>query len=380
MTFGNRLYRAAAGLVAPILCAPGVRSVYIRRSVAAGEAEFPRSDLDLGLVVDGFQGREMNNLRHRFRIARMAFPLLGECQIASAAELTDLAFSDPYRASIDRRFAVTVAGNPPEIPVVPISRRAAARRLVFWFEKYLPLAMRQGNQRNQRKFVMEMWNAFGVLEGKWAEPLATRSETAARGQETGLIASRDWGGDNFAVASRIATRAHQQLLPPAPVLSATVVLAGQNPLVVLPMESAPWPTPSGAAIVLTPAVLQLMLETQNPFLWLSHGPALVKLGFSPPSRRAWVEACLRHTGGERLRGPGFMEKGLCMQPAILSLVENVLEVLECGELPEGPVNAPTSESQIPVTAYYHDHFDNLSEAAARLHLQATRMLADADLK
>jgi hypothetical protein len=379
LTFGSRLYRAAAGLVAPILCAPGVRSVYIRRSVAAGEAEFPRSDLDLGLVVDGFRGREMNALRHRFRIARLAFPLLGECQIASAAELTSLAFSDPYRASIDRRFAVTVAGNPPEIPVVPISRRAAARRLVFWFEKYLPLAMRQGNQRNQRKFVLEMWNAFGVLEGKWVEPLATRSETASRGRETGLIASRDWGGDSFAVASRIAARAHRLLLPPAPALSTTVVLAGHNPLVILPIESATWPTPGSAAIVVTPAVLQLMLEAQNPFLWLSHGPALAKLGFSPPSRLAWTEACVQHTGGERLRGPGFMEKGLNMHLTILSLVEKVLDTLGCGELPQGPVNASTSESRISVTAYYQDRFDALSEAAARLHLRATRMLADADL-
>jgi hypothetical protein len=292
--------------------------------------------------------------------------------------LTGLAFSDPYRASLDRRFGVTVAGEPPEIPVVPISPRAAARRVVFWFEKYLPLAMRQGNQRNQRKFVLEMWNALGVVEGKWAEPLRTRSETAVRARETGLIEGSESGGDPFAVASRIAARAQQQLLPPAPVLSATVVLAGRNPLVVLPMESAPWPTRPDNAIVVTPAVLQLLLETQSPFLWLTHGPAFRDLGFSPPSRRGWAEACVRHTGGERLRGPGFMEKGLNMHLTILSLVEKVLDRLERGELPEGPVNSSTSESQISVAAYYRDRFDTLWKAAAQLRLRATRMLADAD--
>ncbi len=379
MTFSTRIYLTAAGFVAPFLCVPGVRSVYIRRSVAAGEAEFPRSDLDLGLVVEGFRGREMNALRRRFQAARLAFPRLGECQIASSAELTGLAFSDPYRASMDRRSAVTVAGNPPEIPLVRISRRAAARRLVFWFERYIPLAVRQGNRRNLRKFVLELWNALGVLEGQWTEPLLTRSETAVRGRETGLIGETESGGDPFGVAARIAARALYQLLPPAPVLSGTVVLAGQNPLVVLPKESAPWPTRPSNAVVVTPAVLQLMLETQNPFLWLIHGSRLGELGFSPPSRRAWAEACVRHTGGERLRGPGFMEKHANTHPAMVSLVEKVLDTLERGELPKGPVDASPSESQISITAYYQDCFDALSEAAARLHLRATRMFADADL-
>jgi hypothetical protein len=210
--------------------------------VASGEANFPRSDLDLGLVVEGFQGREMNALRRRVLIAHLAFPRLGECQIASAAELTALAFSEPYRASLDRRFAVTIAGDPPPIPMVPVSQRAAMRRLVLWFERYLLLAVRQGNQRNQRKFVLEMWDALGVAEGKWVEPLAMRTETAARARETGLFESCESRGDPFAVACRIATRAQQQLLPPAPVLRETVVLAGQNPMVLLPVESAPWPT------------------------------------------------------------------------------------------------------------------------------------------
>jgi hypothetical protein len=351
--------------------------MYIRRSVAAGEAEFPWSDLDLGLVVEGFGGREMNALRRRFLVAHLAFPRLGECQVTSAAELTGLASSDSYRASLDRRFAVTVAGDPPEIPVVAISRRAAARRLVFWFERYIPLAVRQGNGRDQRKFVLEMWNALGVIEGKWGEPLRTRSETAVQARESGLSGG-EWGGDPFAVASRIAARAQQLLLPPAPVLSATVVLEGQNPLVVLPVESAPWPTRPSTAIVVTPAVLQLMLEVQNPFLWLRHGPALRDLGFSPPSRRAWAEACRRHTGGERLRGPGFMEKGPNMHLTIISFVETVLDILERGELPEGPVNSSTSESQISVAAYYRDRFDALWDAAAQLRLRATRMLAAAD--
>jgi hypothetical protein len=377
LTAGTRLYRAAARLVAPILCAPGVRSVYIRRSVAYGEADFPWSDLDLGLVVEGFGGREMNGLRRRLLAARVAFPRLGECQIASADELTDLAHSDPYRASLDRRFGVTVAGDPPPIPVVPVSRRAAARRLVHWFERYLPRAVRQGNLRNQRKFVLEMWNALGVIEGEWAEPLATRRETAARAREIGLTGCGEPGGTPFALCCRIAARAEQQLLPPAPATGETVVLSGENPLVLLPVESAPWPAPAcrGAGIVATPAVLQLMLETHSPFLWLRHGPALRDLGFAPPSRQSWAEACVRLTGGDRLRGPGFHERGPNAHPAILGPVERVLEMLESGELPEGPLKVAVPPGYSSVAAYYRDGFDRLSEVAARLHCRSKQILA-----
>jgi len=378
LTGGTRLYRAAARCIAPILDAPGVRSIYIRRSVAAGEADFPWSDLDLGLVVEGFGGREMQALRRRFLTARLVFPRLGECQIALAAELTALAFCDPYRASLDRRFAVTVAGDPPYIPLIPVSRRAAARRLVFWFERYMPLAVRQGSLRNQRKIAMEMWNALGVLEGKWAEPLATRCETAARAREIGWIESREPGGNPFAAACGIAARAQRQLLPPVPALRETVVLEGQNPLVLLPVESAPWPTRArrSAAMLATPAALQLMLEMHSPFLWLNHGPALRELGFSPPSRQAWAEACLRHAGGERLRKPGFMETDPNTQLTIITLVEKVLEMLESGDLPEGQANRSAPESRLSVAAYYHDRFDTLSEAAARLRLRAARILAE----
>ncbi len=378
MTAGSRLYRAAAHSIAPILRAPCVRTVYIRRSVAAGDASFPWSDLDLGLVVDECGGRQMNALRRRFQAARAAFPRLGECQIASAGELAELALSDPYRASLDRRFAITVAGDSPSIPRVPVSPRAAARRLVYWFERYLPDAVRQGNLRNQRKFVLEMWNALGVIEGKWAEPLATRMETADRARAAGFIEA-EADDSLFALCCRIATRAQRQLFPPAPPVSQTILLTGPNPLVILRDESTPWPALalSQDNIVATAPVLQLLLETQSPFLWLSHGLALKDLGFAPPSRGAWADACLRHTGGERLRIPGFMSK---VNPiAMLNTVERVLDVLERGELPEGPPSGhPSAEADPSVASYYRDRFDTVLEAAARLRQRAVQIASLAD--
>lgn len=361
MTSASLLYRAAARVVAPILLHPCVRSVYIRRSVATGEASFPWSDLDLGLVTEAARGDEMNALRRRFLMARTLFPRLGECQIASAAELRDLATSDPYRASLDRRFAITVAGAPPRIPPVPVSTRAAARRLVYWFEGYLPRAVRGGNVRNQRKFAQEMWNALGVMEGRWSEPLKTRAEAAA------VMGGPEPLGSGFAVCCRIAARAWEVLAPadPPPAIRETVALPG---LTVLPMETTPWPDGSGA--VVTPAVLRLLLETHNPFLWWQHGPVLRTLGFPPPSRQAWVEASLRHTGGERLRQPGFVEKGPGRHAVILAQVGRVLEILERGGDPDAAIEVLAPSFPASVRDYYRHDYDTLAETAARLRQRA----------
>lgn len=176
-TVSSQLYELAAKAVAPILRLPFVESIYIRRSVAAGEAVFPWSDLDLGMVISDCSGEELYALWRRFRIAKLLFPRLGECLVATAEELAEMSAMDPYRASLDRRFTIVVSGGRPPIPELPISKMAAARRLVFWFEHYLPLAIRQKNLRNQDKFVKEMANALGVVEGRWPEPLRSRAET-----------------------------------------------------------------------------------------------------------------------------------------------------------------------------------------------------------
>ncbi|MFM8284098.1 MAG: hypothetical protein ACKOCW_11150 [Planctomycetaceae bacterium] len=361
MTTATWFYRIAAHAVAPVLRSPCVRSVYIRRSVATGEADFPWSDLDLGLVAEGLRGADVLALYRRFLVARTMFPRLGECQIVSAAELCEIAEADPYRASLDRRFAVTVAGPPPHIPRVPVSLRAAARRLIFWFERYLPRAVRSDNIRNQRKYVAEMLNALGVIEGRWPEPLKTRAAVAAAG---GLPPETDSG---FATCCHIAARAWSVLAPadPPPPVRQTVVLPG---LTVLPVETAPWP--AGTGPVVTPVVVRLLLETHNPFLWLSHGSALRALGFPPPSGRAWVEAALRLTGGEHLRRPGFIERGVGRHADILGQVDQVLGILEGGGLPDAGSDLPITAVSGSVSGYYRDDYDALSAIAARLRRRA----------
>src|SRR5690606_17877610 len=107
----------------------GVRTVYVRRSVAAGDARFPWSDLDLGVVMDRASGADLLRLRKRWQVARVAFPRLGEGQVFTLSDLAAYAETDCYRASLDRRFGYVVLGERPAIPERVVDERSAGRRL-----------------------------------------------------------------------------------------------------------------------------------------------------------------------------------------------------------------------------------------------------------
>jgi len=380
LTPGTRLYRAAASAVAPVLHAPGVCSIFIRRSVAAGEAVFPWSDLDLGLVSEDLTGTALASLWRRFQMARLLFPRLGECQVSSPSELNELAANDPYRGCLDRRLAITIAGTPPSIPVVPLTLRNTTRRLVFWLENYLPVAVRQRNARNQGKLLLEMWNALGVLEGVWAEPLATRAETKARLVELEPAPECQPGLSPFAMCCQVAERARQRAFPaagPTPMIGAPVVLRGEYPIVLLPKPETAWPEAAmqSKVVVATPAVLQLLLELHNPFLWLGHGCALAELGFAAPSRRAWIETCLRHTAGENARHPGFVTKDTAPMQQNLHLAAQVLDRLESGAPMERPADAASIQDYTSVSAYYRDGYEAHFASAMQLRQRAMRLLS-----
>ncbi|MBL8216190.1 MAG: hypothetical protein JNK87_36055 [Bryobacterales bacterium] len=363
-TLSSRIYTGAARALAPLLHLPFVQSVYIRRSVAAGEAEFPWSDLDLGLAIRDTLGSGLFSLWRRFRLAQALFPRLGECQIATAEELAEMAGMDPYRASLDRRFAIVVAGTPPPIPHLPVPRQAAARRLIFWFEHYLPRALRAGSVRNQRKFVKEMANALGVVEGRWPEPLRKRAEAAL---PDGLPA-----GSPFFQCCLLAERAQRLLRPPAPVLKDVVRLPS---LLLLPAADSPVPDSlPPRTIVATPAVLDLLLATQSPFLWSRHGAALEPLGFTPPPLEVWREACLRQASGERLRLPGFGENGPIDYAARLARAEAIAAEVLSGRIPSAPVRVPEAAPAASLKTYYCQEYDALAARARvlRQRLGATR--------
>lgn len=368
-TVSSELYTLAAKAVAPILRLPFVESVYIRRSVAAGEAEFPWSDLDLGMVIGDCSGKDLYRLWRRFQLAKVLFPRLGECVIATAEELAEMAAMDPYRASLDRRFGIVASGGRPPIPELPISSLAASRRLVFWFEHYLPLAVRQNNLRNQRKFVKEMANALGVVEGRWTEPKRSRTETELPHDLPAALP--------FAQCCYLAERAQRQLRPPAPALESIVRLPS---LVLLPSASTPIPEGlTAGAIVATPPVLDLLMATQNPFLWPLHRAALESLGFLPPPVSAWWDVCYRQSSGERFRLPGFCEPGPVLQGSRLARIEGTVRRLLAGQImgedPGQPVVEPTKEMR----RYYEMEFDGLARRAELLRAQISPFLPSTPL-
>ena len=360
-TASSWLYEAAGRIVAPLLRLKFVNQIYIRRSVAAGEAEFPWSDLDLGLVIGPASGADLWGLWRRFQMANLAFPRMGECQIATAAELAEMTEMDPYRGSLDRRYSIALVGGPPPIPALPVTPAAAARRLVFWFEHYLPLAMRENNGRNQRKFVREMANALGVVEGRRAEPLRSRREADVPAELHAL--------PPFAQCCAMAERAHSLLRGPAPKVTELVRLPG---LILVPNAQTSVPEFPAKTMVVTPEVLDLLLATQSPGLWLKYGEALKDLGFAAPQRQVWRAWCYRQLSGERFRLPGFGETGPIEQANRLASAEAILEALEADRTPEAGVVRPVVASR-NLRSYYQRDYDRLAERAANLR-QAVRAL------
>ncbi len=342
------MYRWVARILSrTVLSDPIVRSIYIRRSVAAGESTFPRSDLDLAMIIDPSSGVEIDRLRRRYQLARVAFPRLGECQLYTPVDLDEFAVTDPYRASLDRRMGVPVYGPPPPIPVAPIPKEETARRLVFWFEHFVATAVHQGNQRNLRKFALEMANALGVLDGRWMEPLESRRATAARCELP--------AGDLFAACCTLAARAHALVRPPAPTLRRPLALPG---LIVIPSADAV-PPPTRDRVV-TPEVLDLLLHTQSPWLWRTYGPVLADAGFEAPSTRSWIAAARRYAGGERVRGPGFLERGTTSMIARLRASADIL----------GGDRPTVLSAAIGVSEFYRTHYDAHVRWAADLRGRA----------
>jgi hypothetical protein len=359
------LYETAGRMVAPLLQLEYVRHIYIRRSVAAGEAEFPWSDLDLGVVIEPASGADLWRLCRRFRLTQLAFPRMGECQMATADELAEMTEMDPYRGSLDRRYAISLVGGPPPIPAVPVTPEAAARRLVFWFEHYLPVAMRQRNVRNQWKFSREMANALGVMERRWPEPLRSRREAEVPKELRSL--------STFAQCCAMAERAQALLRRPAPRLAEVLHRPG---LILVPDHHTPMPRLPAKTLVMTPPVLDLLMATQRPGLWLSHGIALRDLGFVAPPLQAWTAWCYRQTSGERLRQPGFGDAEPIMQATRLARAEAVLETLEAGRAPEAIVDRPEAEST-NVQHYYQEAYDRLADRSVKLRQRVLAIMGAA---
>jgi len=330
-----------------------VRSIYIRRSVAAGEAVFPLSDLDLSIITDPCSGAAIDKLRTRYALARLAFPRLGECHVYTTDDFAGFPEADPYRASLDRRYAMTVYGEPPAIPIQAIPVTETGRRLVFWFEYYIQRARIQRNRRNLHKFALEIANALGVLEQRWPEPLTTRRETASR-----FALPSD---DPFEACLTLTARAHSLLRP--------VLHTGTGPLdlpgLVVTTNAPETPARKGVR-VMSPEVFDLLLHLQDPGLWEIGAEPLQQAGFRPPTTRSRLLAARRWASGDKLRCPGFHTIDTSQIVARLEKAARILEV----DFPSGFSTPPRH-----ARAYYLQHYDRLCAFATKLRKLANVKLS-----
>jgi hypothetical protein len=345
----NEAYFLAARGLAHVLGRHSiVRSIYLRRGSAAGEVRFGRSDIDLTIVLhDGCASsdgaRQLYALNRAVRRLRVVFPWLGECEVYAADELAVWAEVESYRVTLDVNNAVILFGAPVTYPQHPISRRQAAYRTVFWFEKYLPIALRSRHAANLRKFAIEAWMTASLAVGRADRVRLTRAETLAA-----------WHADPVPVAppephdpvdvfwramaamtaevhaallppveqpSRIAT--HLLVLPPSGLrktllVGSTEQLAGE--LGRLPQD----------AMVFTPEALALYLEFMNPALHAWLPVSLLPAGISAPSVEAWRDALLRWSCPVLARNPGFGSRVFSRGPYILRHADRLSRTLEGG--------------------------------------------------
>jgi predicted nucleotidyltransferase len=371
----NVAYRLLARGAASVLASSDiVRSVYARRSVAAGEVCFGRSDIDLGIVIREAEPPWRDNeqllaLARLYRRLKMAIPIVGECTVHDPESLRPWSRIDSYRASIDRRGGLLLHGQPLEIPVTAVPERECARRLIFWIEKFLPPVIRKRSKRNLRKIALEMWNAWACASGLVSEPFLTRREAAVSMEASGTRLP----ADSLARCFHIAAGMHRRVLPPIDHPRSTLVYRmllppalRQRVLIVLTHQACDLPAEAfdPDSLICTPEALDLYVQYVNPFAF-SHLPGPVRdLGVHAPSRTDFADCCRRYTDRMMLRAPVFMRVDT-VEPAQRAYTARFgLDCLRAGKVPGKPVPPPAMERP-SLSDYYRKSYPQLcAEMAA----------------
>jgi hypothetical protein len=360
-----------------------VRSVYVRRSVAAGEVVFGKSDIDLTLVlhdpcatVEG--ARRLHALNRTVRGIRRMFPWLGQCEVHAAGELADWAERESFRTNLEIANGVLVHGEPIDLPVCPIDQRQAAYRTAFWLEKYLPIAL-AGRRRDQVwKFVLEMWVTASLAVGRIAEPCLTRAETLRTWQRLSRPVPPPQPGQSVETLWRIAmallTEVHAALrgpvVSPSHVLVCTAplppggpartVLVGTVEQLARELGGRSKVKLSKTTLVFTPEALDLYIEYVNPgfYAQVLHAPGSGRSlaeSLQAPAAHAWMDALRRWSCPVLARKPGFGTTDLGAAPDQVRYARRVAETLP-HEWPPSAKDAPASDLTSGARPSIRDYF------------------------
>jgi len=330
-----------------------VESVYARRSLAAGEISFGRSDIDLGIRLHDAcagtgQGEPLVALRRRMSRLERVLPIVGEAEVFDAREMEDWVRLEPVREAFDRS-AFLLHGASFRIPAWRIGRDDAAARFCFWFDRYLPIALRRRHRRNLRKFALEMWATLGIVEGHFDEPPLSRQEmeTAWRrlAPETGPPHPRASYHELASTAFALARRAHGLLLPPLPSgpRHASAVLPVPPMLGWRTVEVGPvkrlleGDRRQPGWMPMTPEAFDLYLHYVNPFVYHLLPPQMLDFGFARPPLQRFLRALERWTHGHVARRPAFGSRTYGQGPRAIAYARHAASALAEGAF-IGPID------------------------------------------
>jgi len=177
-------YRAIARLAARSLgTVDSVLGVYTRRSVAAGDVVFGRSDIDLHAIVAPpasleAEGLLLLDLADRFRRLKRLAPCLGHFDVSTPAELSLWYREQPSQWFRDRGW-LRLQGEEFERPRLELDGAGRSRALwwYFWAAQQLPRNFAAGNARTCCNLVLDMFDAYRLYSGLSHDPLS-RAELA----------------------------------------------------------------------------------------------------------------------------------------------------------------------------------------------------------
>lgn len=376
--FTNLVYWIAARLSGTILNSSNlVESVFVHRSVATGEISFGHSDIDLVIIVrqpefESADGPELALLYRKVRALRWFNPAIPHMAVQDPLGINEMAESDTYLASLDRRSARLLSGKRFGIPHRPLQQVHALRHFALWQDGHLAAAVRHGDSRNLRKIALNMWNAYAVASGRVQVPFLTRSKAGTDWKscrDADPIQGNGWSFDRGpAPVFALAKRLHDTLLPPLKPLRESIVRSVKlaprfhdRLLVVIPEAGSQIPsdTLKPGSFLATPELLHLYLHYVNPFLDWTLPNELRDLGFRCPTQMEFVRAFLFYGHSHTCRNPGFMYGDVTAPSKTLSLLRHSVAFLQNGKVPP-PISQPEIEAfaafRPSIDDYFRKHF------------------------
>jgi len=366
------LYLAAAHLTARALAFDQpLAGIYAHRSLATGELQWARSDIDLVALLgeQGLNGTQLARLYQRFGLLRRLNPALHHLEIYRPSDLSRFARQDTVWNDMEQRSQLALCGQLPPPLAVPLQPLHALRRFLLWSETLFSQALQKQDQRNIEKLSLECWNFYRVASGGLQRPWLLRSQ-----MRRDLQNHRPDGKAGARLVWEIADTLHKQHLNPLLPLKQTyrtrLVFAPfgfHRDLIVLP--NASWPVPSGlnpGTMVTTPPLLHLYLQFRNSFLAWTLPRELQNLGMQAPDESAFRRDLIYYNAAHFLYFPGFSDRNSPDPEVRLSYLEWASQ---------NDTRPPAIKAALAlgsVSAYYQRAYDRLAERSCILQERLDR--------